>query len=34
VLASGCEAFVYSAYTINSRGQFDSIVSEILMDKI
>ena len=27
MLANGYEAFVYTAYTINARGQFDSIVS-------
>ncbi len=27
--ANGCEPFVYTAYTVNARGQFDSIVSEI-----
>jgi hypothetical protein len=34
MLASGYEAFVYTAYTINARGQFDSTVSEILMNNI
>ncbi len=33
MLAIGYEAFVYTAYTINARGQFDAIVSESLIDK-
>ncbi len=33
-IANGEEAFVYMAYTINARGQFDSIVREILFDQI
>ncbi len=33
-LKPGYEAFIYTAYTINGRGQFDSIVSEILFEKI
>jgi hypothetical protein len=34
MLAVGYEAFVYTTYTVNARGQFDSIVSKNLIDKL